>query len=64
MALKHYNITEWIDMETGEMLTLSKVKRNYIKIKYNEKNKKNEYGDIIHTRTWECKRHPQLRLEF
>ncbi len=62
--MKWYTEVEMVDVETGEILTKSKVEREYI---VKSKNKhKTEYkdGKGIRKFTWECERNRQQRINF
>lgn len=67
--LKWFTIVEYIDIDTGEIITKSLCEREYIRLRKNkkieiieklEKNEKIKSGLIKYT--YECERNKQLRL--
>lgn len=63
-----YNITEWVDEETGELLKKEQIKNKEFRIiKSEEKTEKKTYGELeynVRTYTRICRRHEQTRIEF
>jgi len=60
-TIKWYTMTEYVDIETGELISKSEYEKNYYKIKNNKKIEITENHGIIKYIT-ECRQHGQKRL--
>ncbi len=63
MAVKWFSETRWVDLETGEALSKSRVEREYYKVNAS-KTTVDCGGYILKIHTNECRRTNQTRLEF
>ena len=70
--IKWYNITEYVNIETGEVVNFTKFKSlNWRKLSKTEKNeiKTETTGGLVQTygiktTIWECRENEQLRIEL